>query len=63
LLDTGTALVPELKLASLLDMEMVTRAREEAEKMYQADPDLAEDQHELLREQVGRFWQDTADVS
>jgi ATP-dependent DNA helicase RecG len=55
--------LPELKLASLLDMEMVTRAREEAEKMYQADPDLAEDQHELLREQVGRFWQDTADVS
>jgi hypothetical protein len=44
-------------------MEMVTRAREEAEKMYQADPVLGEAEHELLREQVGRFWQDTADVS
>jgi ATP-dependent DNA helicase RecG len=55
--------LPELRLASLLDMEMVTRAREEAEQVYRADPDLARPDHELLREQVGRFWQDAADVS
>jgi ATP-dependent DNA helicase RecG len=55
--------LPELKLASLLDMEMVTRAREEAEKLYKADPDLAKPEHELLQEQVGRFWQDAGDVS
>ena len=55
--------LPELKLASLLDMEMVARAREEAEKIYQADPELEQDEHKLLQEQVGRFWQDAADVS
>ncbi|MCB8943856.1 MAG: ATP-dependent DNA helicase RecG [Ardenticatenaceae bacterium] len=55
--------LPELKLASLLDMEMVTRAREEAEKIYKADPELEKDEHVLLREQVGRFWHDAADVS
>ena len=55
--------LPELKLASLLDMEMVIQAREEAEKIYQADPDLEQDEHGLLKEQVGRFWQDAADVS
>ena len=55
--------LPELRLASLLDMEMVTHARKEAEKLYGADPDLTEPDHALLREQVGRFWQDAADVS
>lgn len=55
--------LPELRLASLLDMEMVTRARKEAEKLYGADPDLAAPEHALLRQQVGRFWQDAADVS
>jgi ATP-dependent DNA helicase RecG len=55
--------LPELQLASLLDMEMLQIAQEEAVKLYEADPELQQDGHTQLRERVGRFWETAGDVS
>ena len=55
--------LPELKLASLSDMEMLKMARTEAETIFATDPDLAQPEHALLREQVNYFWESVGDVS
>ncbi len=55
--------LPELQLASLLDMEMLQIAQEEAMKLYEADPELQQEAHTQLRERVGRFWESAGDVS
>lgn len=55
--------LPELHMASLLDMEMLRIAQKEAATLFIADPDLRAPEHALLREQVSRFWADAADVS
>jgi ATP-dependent DNA helicase RecG len=55
--------LPELQLASLLDMEMLQIAQEEAVKLYEADPELQQADHAQLRERVGRFWEKAGDVS
>ena len=45
---------PELKLISLKDRDMLETAREQAERLIDADPALA--QHPLLNEKVEAFW-------
>ena len=45
---------PELKLISLRDRDMLEAAREQAERLIDADPELA--QHPLLAEKVEAFW-------
>jgi ATP-dependent DNA helicase RecG len=55
--------LPELKLASLLDMDMLQIAQTEAQAIAEADPELELPEHELLRQRVARFWQDAGDVS
>ncbi|MBK8986956.1 MAG: ATP-dependent DNA helicase RecG [Chloroflexi bacterium] len=55
--------IPELRLASLLDMEMLTIARSEAELLFHADPNLEEPQHRWLAERVHKFWEQAGDVS
>ncbi|UCC51621.1 MAG: ATP-dependent DNA helicase RecG [Anaerolineaceae bacterium] len=55
--------LPELQLASLLDMEMLQIAQEEAVKLFEADPELQQADHAQLRERVGRFWEKAGDVS
>ena len=55
--------IPELQLASLLDMDMLQLARTEAEKLFQADPLLEQPEHTYLREQVAHFWEAAGDVS
>lgn len=55
--------IPELKMASLLDMTLVEKTREEAIALCQADPELEQPQHKYLREQVSHFWDNAADVS
>ena len=55
--------LPELRLASLLDMNMLALARAEAEKMFAVDPNLEQPEHRLLKERVERFWADAGDVS
>ncbi|MEW5988302.1 MAG: ATP-dependent DNA helicase RecG, partial [Chloroflexota bacterium] len=55
--------LPELRLASLLDMQGLTAARQEAQAIFEKDPDLAWPEHRLLKEQVAHFWQQGGDVS
>lgn len=55
--------IPELRLASLLDMEMLEITRAEAEKLFQQDPMLTQPEHELLHDRVAQFWQESGDVS
>jgi ATP-dependent DNA helicase RecG len=55
--------LPELKLASLLDVEMLTIARQEADLLFRLDPWLEKEENQLLQERVMQFWQDAGDVS
>lgn len=55
--------LPELRLASLLDINLLKDARGEAELLFENDPMLESAQHQMLREQVEQFWEDAADVS
>ncbi len=55
--------LPELKLASLLDMDMLKIAQSEAQKIAEADPNLELPEHQQLRQRVARFWQNAGDAS
>jgi ATP-dependent DNA helicase RecG len=55
--------LPELHLASLTDMKMLEIAREEAQAIYQEDPELSQPEHQFLRERVIELWQRAGDVS
>jgi ATP-dependent DNA helicase RecG len=55
--------IPELQMASILDMEMLTLAREEAERLIQVDPELDKPEHEYLQWRVQKFWENAGDVS
>jgi ATP-dependent DNA helicase RecG len=55
--------LPELRLASLLDMEMLQIAREEATKIFAVDPQLEQPEHHLLRERMSQFWEKAGDLS
>lgn len=55
--------LPELKLASLLDMDMLTKARQEAENLIQQDPTLEQPEHQQLHERVTKFWETASDIS
>ncbi|MDX1414852.1 MAG: ATP-dependent DNA helicase RecG, partial [Candidatus Promineifilaceae bacterium] len=55
--------LPELQLASLLDMDLVQVTREEAIKLFEKDPQLEQKEHEFLREQLSRFWETAGALS
>ena len=55
--------LPELKLASLLDMDMLKIAQAEAQTIADEDPNLEQPQHALLSQRVAKFWQNAGDVS
>ncbi len=55
--------MPELRLASLMDIEMIEIARKEAQMIFETDPNLEEPEHLLLQANVEHFWQNAADVS
>lgn len=55
--------LPELKLASLLDMDMLQLAQTEAVALFAADPMLAQPEHHLLRDAVAQFWEQAGDIS
>jgi len=55
--------LPELKLASLSDMDMLKMARTEAETIFAADPELMQPEHAQLRQRVADFWESVGDVS
>jgi ATP-dependent DNA helicase RecG len=55
--------LPELRLASLMDLKMLEVAREEAQALFKYDPLLEQPEHLPLREQVAQFWQQASDIS
>lgn len=55
--------IPELKLASILDMETLQKARTEAEKVFAADPTLDQPKHQFLKERIAQFWEHAGDIS
>jgi ATP-dependent DNA helicase RecG len=55
-LGTRQAGYSELKLASLTDVRLIEKARQQAQVLFQADPDLTAPEHELLSRQMQQFW-------
>jgi ATP-dependent DNA helicase RecG len=45
-----------LKMANLSDVTLIERARDQAQKVFNADPELKAPEHALLNEAVQRFW-------
>ena len=45
-----------LRMASLTDLALIEQARAQAQAMFERDPDLAQPDHRLLAEALGRFW-------
>ena len=46
----------ELKLASITDLDLVERVRTEASALFSQDPDLSQENHQLLAKAVKEFW-------
>ncbi len=55
--------LPELRLASILDMEMLKMARAAAEELFTVDPELSQPEHDLLRQRISAFWEQAGDAS
>ncbi|MDT8305237.1 MAG: ATP-dependent DNA helicase RecG [Anaerolineae bacterium] len=55
--------MPELRLASLLDLQLLELARGEAQALFAEDPELEPEELAALREQVRVFWEEAGDVS
>jgi ATP-dependent DNA helicase RecG len=55
--------LPELKLGSLLETDLLEMARTEALALCERDPDLQHPDHQPLRQLVARFWEAAGDVS
>lgn len=56
-LGTRQSGLPELKLARLTDIKMLTEAREVAMEIFREDPELSRPEFRLLKEAVDRLWQ------
>ncbi len=54
---------PDLKLASVADLQLVEAAREAARDFFETDPELAHPDNRLLARQVTRFWKGEGEVS
>jgi ATP-dependent DNA helicase RecG len=55
--------LPELRLASLLDVRLLEEAREEAQMLFGEDALLEQPEHQPLGEQVAHFWETAGDIS
>jgi ATP-dependent DNA helicase RecG len=55
--------LPELRMASLLDLPLLEMSQKEASELFAYDPDLSQPEHELLREQLSRFWEEAGNSS
>lgn len=53
-----------LKMASITDVKLIEKAREQAKSLFERDPYLTQPEHALLAEAFERFWKGTtSDVS
>ncbi len=48
----------ELRAARLTDVKLIEKARREATRLFQEDPDLDKPEHALLAQEMDRFWTD-----
>jgi len=55
--------LPELRLASLSNVQVLEQARSEAQLMFSSDPTLSQPEHRLLAEKVTLFWQSKGELS
>ena len=46
----------ELRAARLTDVKLIEKARREATRLFQEDPDLHKPEHALLAQEMDRFW-------
>ncbi len=52
-----------LKMASLTDIDLIEKARGQAQTMFELDPELKLPEHSLLSEALNRFWNNSGDRS
>lgn len=53
-----------LKMASITDIPLIEKARNQAQALFEKDPNLEMPEHQLLAEALGRFWgKSSGDVS
>jgi ATP-dependent DNA helicase RecG len=45
-----------LRMASITDVQLIDKARTQAQNVFEKDPDLSQPEHALLAEALGRFW-------
>ncbi len=55
-LGTRQAGFAELRMASLSDVHMIEKARQQAQQLFNIDPDLSDPQHQALEKMFTRFW-------
>ena len=49
----------ELKMANLMDVRLIEKARNEAKKIFDIDPEFNDPAHELLKTTFNYFWTET----
>ena len=57
-LGTRQAGFSELQMAALTDVHLIEKARRHAQEFVQQDPELAQPEHQLLRQTLATFWND-----
>jgi ATP-dependent DNA helicase RecG len=55
--------LPDLKLVQLSDTKLLELARQEAQQIFEKDPNLEQPQHQTLAQQVQHFWNPESDLS
>jgi ATP-dependent DNA helicase RecG len=55
--------LPDIKLAKLGDTRLLEMARNEAQSLFENDPDLSQPEHRLLSRKLNDFWQTQTDLS
>jgi len=55
--------LPDVRLANLADMKLLEQAREQAQKLFEADPTLTAPDNQRLAQKVRQFWATASDAS
>ncbi|MCY4576121.1 MAG: ATP-dependent DNA helicase RecG [Chloroflexi bacterium] len=62
LLGTRQSGLPDLQVATFADLALIEEARRHALSVTADDPDLSQDQHAPLKEELQRFWERASDT-
>ena len=55
--------LPDLRVAKLADIKLLELAREQAQRLFEADPSLTAPEYRLLAQKANRFWSSTSDAT